>query len=206
MILTIDQLNECSNSDSVATRQNNDLTLVHMVQNGDKRAFGLLVLKYQHKVAHIASRYVRDSDEVQDISQDTFIRAYRGLKKFRGDSSFYTWLYTIATNTSKNHITRRNRRPTHNSLDIEDPDVVQKADSLVDVADPQSEYFTDEIEATVKDAIRQLPDVLQKTLTLRELDGHSYDEIARIMNCPVGTVRSRLFRARDEIGKRLQPL
>ena len=201
----LDRVKDQGNEHSVLLEQNDDLTLVHRAQAGDKRAFELLILKYQHKVAYIAARYVRDNEEVKDVSQETFIRAFRGLRTFRGDCSFYTWLYTIATNAGKNHITRQIRRPTYQGLDIDDAANLQDSEGLKNVADPLSECLTDEVETTVKDAIRCLPHILQKTITLRELSGYTYEEIAQVMKCPVGTVRSRISRARNAIGEQLQP-
>lgn len=180
--------------------------LVRKVQAGDKRAFDLLVLKYQHKIANLVSRFVHDHHEVQDVTQETFIKAYRGLKNFRGDSAFYTWLYRIAINTAKNHLVSASRRPTDGSVDSEDAEYFESASGLRDIADPHSELMTDQIAATVKLAINSLPAELQTAITLRELKGLSYDEIARIMECPIGTVRSRIFRARDSIDQQLRPL
>ena len=150
----LDRVKDQGNEHSVLLEQNDDFTLVHRAQAGDKRAFELLILKYQHKVAYIAARYVRDNEEVKDVSQETFIRAFRGLRTFRGDCSFYTWLYTIATNAGKNHITRQIRRPTYQGLDIDDAANLQDSEGLKNVADPLSECLTDEVETTVKDAIK----------------------------------------------------
>ena len=183
---------------------NEDLILVRRVQAGDNSAFDLLVLKYQHKVASLIARYVRDSDEVQDVSQETFIRAYRGLHNFREDSSFYTWLYKIATNTAKNHIIKQSRRPACNGSITDELNNFE--DGLQDISDPQGEFISDEIEAKVKDTINAMPGKLQKTTTLRELSGLSYEEIASVMKCPIGTVRSRISRSREVINEQLQPL
>ena len=183
-----------------------DLVLVRRVQNGDKRAFDLLVLKYQHKIASLVSRLVHDHSEVQDVTQEAFIKAYRGLKNFRGDSAFYTWLYRIAINTAKNHLMSQSRRPTDGGIDSDDAEYFESAAGLRDIADPQSELMTDQIASTVKIAINGLPSELQTAITLRELKGLSYEEIAEIMECPIGTVRSRIFRARDAIDQQLRPL
>ncbi len=188
------------------SEKSNDLILVRKVQAGDKRAFDILVLKYQHKIANLVSRFVHDHHEVQDVTQEAFIKAYRGLKNFRGESAFYTWLYRIAVNTAKNHLVSLSRRPTDGGVDSEDAEYFESAAGLRDIADPQSEMATDQIAATVKTAINVLPPELQTAITLRELKGLSYEEIAEIMECPIGTVRSRIFRARDAIDKQLRPL
>ncbi len=188
------------------SEKSNDLALVRKVQAGDKRAFDLLVLKYQHKIANLVSRFVHDHHEVQDVTQEAFIKAYRGLKNFRGDSAFYTWLYRIAINTAKNHLVSASRRPTNNSVDSDDAEFFDGASGLRDIADPHSELMTDQIAVTVKTAINTLPAELQTAITLRELKGMSYEEIAEIMECPIGTVRSRIFRARDAIDQQLRPL
>ncbi|MCF6236277.1 MAG: RNA polymerase sigma factor RpoE [Gammaproteobacteria bacterium] len=183
-----------------------DKELVTRVQNGDKKAFDILVLKYQHKVAKLVSRYIRDSDEVQDVTQEAFIKAYRALPGFRGDSAFYTWLYRISVNTAKNYLISRSRRPPSVDIDAEDAEQFESASALKEFATPERLLFKDEIEKTVFNAIDQLPSDLRTAITLRELEGLSYEEIAQSMDCPVGTVRSRIFRARDAIQKRLEPL
>ena len=188
------------------SEKSNDLALVRKVQAGDKKAFDLLVLKYQHKIANLVSRFVHDHHEVQDVTQEAFIKAYRGLTNFRGDSAFYTWLYRIAINTAKNHLVSASRRPTDGGVDADDAEYFDSADGLRDIADPQRELMTDQIAATVRNAISNLPAELQTAITLRELKGMSYDEIAEIMECPIGTVRSRIFRARDAIDQQLRPL
>jgi len=188
------------------SEKSNDLILVRKVQAGDKSAYDLLVLKYQHKIANLVSRYIKDQHEVQDVTQEAFIKAYKGLKNFRGDSAFYTWLYRIAINTAKNHLLSMARRPTDSGIDTEEAEYFDSAVALRDVADPHSEMMTDEIATTVNNAINELPAELQTAITLRELKGLSYDEIAEIMECPIGTVRSRIFRARDAIDKQLRPL
>lgn len=183
-----------------------DQQLVKRVQKGDKRAFDLLVLKYQHKIFSIIGRYVRDQAEVQDIAQEAFIKAYRALPKFRGDSAFYTWLYRIAINTAKNHLVSRSRRPPASDVAVEDAEFYSGADLLRDVASPETTLQCQELEAMVDVAIRELPEDLRTAVTLREMEGMSYEDIASIMDCPVGTVRSRIFRAREAIEKRIRPL
>ena len=183
-----------------------DRTLVERVQRGDKRAFDLLVLKYQHKLVKLVSRYVRDPSEVMDVVQEAFIKAYRALPSFRGESAFYTWIYRIAINTAKNYLVAQGRRPPDGDIDSGDVDQIEGETELKDNATPERLLLRDEIEETVMDAIAQLPDDLRVAITLRELEGLSYEEIAEAMDCPVGTVRSRIFRAREAINKRLQPL
>mgnify|MGYP003594288137 FL=1 len=183
-----------------------DRTLVERVQRGDKRAFDLLVLKYQHKLVKLVSRYVRDPSEVMDVVQEAFIKAYRALPSFRGESAFYTWIYRIAINTAKNYLVAQGRRPPDGDIDSGDVDQIEGETELKDNATPERLLLRDEIEETVMDAIAQLPEDLRVAITLRELEGLSYEEIAEAMDCPVGTVRSRIFRAREAINKRLQPL
>ena len=183
-----------------------DRTLVERVQRGDKRAFDVLVLKYQHKLVKLVSRYVRDPSEVMDVVQEAFIKAYRALPSFRGESAFYTWIYRIAINTAKNYLVAQGRRPPDGDIDSSDVDQIEGETELKDNATPERLLLRDEIEETVMDAIAQLPEDLRVAITLRELEGLSYEEIAEAMDCPVGTVRSRIFRAREAINKRLQPL
>ena len=183
-----------------------DRTLVERVQRGDKRAFDVLVLKYQHKLVKLVSRYVRDPSEVMDVVQEAFIKAYRALPSFRGESAFYTWIYRIAINTAKNYLVAQGRRPPDGDIDSGDVDQIEGETELKDNAAPERLLLRDEIEETVMDAIAQLPEDLRVAITLRELEGLSYEEIAEAMDCPVGTVRSRIFRAREAINKRLQPL
>lgn len=183
-----------------------DKQLVERVQKGDKRAFDLLVLKYQHKLFSIIGRYIRDQSEVQDVAQEAFIKAYRALPNFRGDSAFYTWLYRIAINTAKNYLVSRSRRPPLTDVAVEDAEFYTGADLLRDVASPEATLQCQELEAMVSVAIRELPEDLRTAVTLREMEGMSYEDIATIMDCPVGTVRSRIFRAREAIEKRIQPL
>jgi len=183
-----------------------DQQLVEKVQKGDKRAFDLLVLKYQHKIFSIIGRYVRDHAEVQDVAQDTFIKAYRALGNFRGDSAFYTWLYRIAINTAKNHLVSRSRRPPATDVEVDDAEYYAGSDFLKTPDNPESNLLCAEIETEIHGAIRDLPEDLRTAVTLREMEGLSYEDIANIMDCPVGTVRSRIFRAREAIDKRIAPL
>lgn len=186
--------------------QDTDQQLVERVQKGDKRAFDLLVLKYQHKIFAIISRYIRDQAEVQDVAQEAFIKAYRALAKFRGDSAFYTWLYRIAINTAKNHLVARNRRPPSGDVEIEDAEFYSGSEALKDLETPESSLARDQLQAVVDKAITDLPEDLRTAVTLREMEGLSYEDIATIMDCPVGTVRSRIFRAREAIDRCIQPL
>jgi RNA polymerase sigma-70 factor (ECF subfamily) len=188
------------------TAPDNDQQLVKRVQQGDKRAFDLLVLKYQHKIISVVHRYVRDSADVHDVVQEAFIKAYRALENFRGDSAFYTWMYRIAINTAKNHLISRGRRPPSTDVDIEDAEYFAGNDNLQDFNTPESILFCDQLQAAVENAISQLPEDLRTAVTLREMEGLSYEEIAEIMKCPVGTVRSRIFRAREAIDKVVKPL
>jgi RNA polymerase sigma-70 factor (ECF subfamily) len=183
-----------------------DLALVKRVQNGERGAFDLLVRKYQHKVFGIISRYINNFAECQDVAQDTFLRAYRAIGKFRGDSAFYTWLFTIATNTAKNHLVAQRRRPPLDDVQIEDAELFDGALKLKETATPEHELMRQEVERAVTGAVAALPEELRMAITLREVDGLSYEEIAQTMNCPIGTVRSRIFRAREAIDVRLRPL
>jgi len=176
-----------------------DQQLVVRVQEGDKRAFDLLVLKYQHKVHAIVSRFIRDTDEVADVVQEAFIKAYRALPKFRGESQFYTWLYRIAVNTAKNYLVSRSRRPPGSDVDIDDAEYYSGSEYLKDLGTPENQLFRDELESVIVKSIAELPEDLRTAVTLREYEGLSYEEIAEIMECPVGTVRSRIFRARETI-------
>lgn len=187
-------------------QQETDEQLVARVQKGDKRAFDLLVLKYQHKILAIISRFIKDSAEVHDVAQEAFIKAYRALGNFRGDSQFYTWLYRIAVNTAKNHLVSRGRRPPSRDVDAQDAEFYSGAEGLRDISTPESELMREQLESVVHKAIQTLPEDLRTALTLREMEGMSYEEIAEIMACPVGTVRSRIFRARDAVDKQLSPL
>ena len=183
-----------------------DRELVERVQRGDKAAFDVLVLKYQHRLAKLIGRYVRDPAEVMDVAQDSFLKAYRAIASFRGDSAFYTWLYRIAINTAKNHLVAQSRRPPVDDVDAAEAEHYGGGSDLKDQATPERLLLKDEIERTVIGAIDDLPPDLKTAITLRELEGLSYEEIALAMDCPIGTVRSRIFRAREAINARLGPL
>jgi RNA polymerase sigma-70 factor (ECF subfamily) len=184
-----------------------DWQLVERAQRGDKRAYELLVLKYQRKLSRLLSRFVRDPAEVEDVTQEAFIKAYRALPNFRGDSAFYTWLYRIGINTAKNYLVALGRRaPTTTEFNAEEAEGFEDADQLRDASTPESELHGKEIAAAVNRAMDALPEDLRTAITLREIEGLSYEEIANVMNCPIGTVRSRIFRARDAIAAELRPL
>jgi RNA polymerase sigma-70 factor (ECF subfamily) len=183
-----------------------DQELVERVQRGDKKAFDLLVLKYQQKVANLVSRYVRDPSETLDVTQEAFIKAYKALPNFRRESAFYTWLYRIAINTAKNYLVAQKRRPPNSDIDAETAEQLDAGARLQEHATPENHLLEKEIAETVNQAIDELPEDLRTAITLRELEGLSYEEIARAMECPVGTVRSRIFRARAAIDAKLQPL
>ncbi len=183
-----------------------DQVLVERTQAGDKRAFDLLVLKYQHRIMKLVGRYVRNPDDAADVAQEAFIKAYRALANFRGDSAFYTWLYRIAINTAKNHLVAVGRKPLEVDMEYANGDAVDLESLQQDISTPEGLLLTDEIQATVVAALEELPEDLRVAITLRELEGMSYDEIAQTMECPIGTVRSRIFRAREAIDKRLAPL
>ena len=187
------------------TTEESDLVLVKRVQRGDKTAFDLLARKYQHKVVKLVLRYVRNPAEAEDIAQEAFIKAYRALPQFRGDSAFYTWMYRIAINTAKNSLASRDRSPIAYDLDLTDPEESHSVQTrLQDPDTPEGMALTEEIRGIVNSAIEGLPEELKTAIVLRELDGLSYEEIAAAMECPVGTVRSRIFRAREAIDKRLR--
>jgi len=186
--------------------QETDQQLVERVQKGDKRAFDLLVLKYQHKILAIVGRFVRDNGEVHAVAQEAFIKAYRALGNLRGDSAFYTWLYRIAINTAKNHLVARSRRPPASDVDMNDAEFYTGSDVLKDQDTPENLLFRDELQAVVNDTIDNLPEDLKTAVTLREFEGLSYEEIAVVMDCPMGTVRSRIFRAREAIDKQVKIL
>lgn len=188
----------------MSNAQQTDQQLVERVQQGDKRAFDLLVLKYQHKIFGLISRYIRDHSEIQDVAQEAFVKAYRALPRFRGDSAFYTWLYRIAINTAKNHLVARGRRPPSSDIDVEDAEHFDNASSLRDIENPENALFGEELKQVVNDAIASLPEDLRTAVTLREFEGLSYEDIADVMDCPVGTVRSRIFRAREAIEKQVR--
>ena len=185
---------------------NVDQLLVERVQKGDKRAFDLLIQKYQHRIVSLVSRYVSDPSEAQDVAQEAFIKAYRAIKRFRGDSAFYTWLYRIAINTAKNWIVAKNRRPPSSDIDAVDAEQYGISDRLRETSTPENELLREEIERTVFATIANLPEDLRTAIMLREMDGMSYEEIATTMECPIGTVRSRIFRAREAIDEKLKPL
>ncbi len=183
-----------------------DKQLVEKVQRGDKRAFDLLVLKYQHKIIKLVSRYVRDSNEAMDVTQEAFLKAYRALPNFRGESAFYTWLYRIAINTAKNYLVTLSRRPSEVDISNEENEQFELESILKDYDTPESLVLTEEIQETIVATIEQLPEDLRMAITLREVEGLSYEEIAEVMSCPIGTVRSRIFRAREAIDQHLKPL
>ncbi len=184
-----------------------DHELVLQAQRGDKRAFGLLVDKYQRKLGRLLSRMIRDQSEIEDVVQESFIKAYRALPNFRGDSAFYTWLYRIGINTAKNYLVSMGRRPTVSTdIEIEDAENFEDGDELRTTETPESSMMTKQIAHTVNDTVESLPEELRTAITLREIEGLSYEEIAAIMGCPIGTVRSRIFRARETIALKLRPL
>ncbi|MGB2078677.1 MAG: RNA polymerase sigma factor RpoE [Vibrio sp.] len=183
-----------------------DQVLIERVQNGDKQAFNLLVVKYQNKVCNLISRYIKNSGDVPDVAQEAFIKAYRALPNFRGESAFYTWLYRIAVNTAKNHIVSQSRRPPANDVDAEEAEFYENGNALREISNPENLTLSEELKEVVFHAIEALPDDLKTAMTLRELDGLSYEEIADVMDCPVGTVRSRIFRAREAVERKIQPL
>ncbi len=181
-----------------------DRQLVERVRAGDANAFNFLVLRYQHRVAGLISRFVQNPQEIEDISQETFIKAYRALSLFRGDSSFYTWLYQIAVNTAKNHLASRNRRLMLASVEIDEAEHGDMAPALRETDDPESELAMEHLQAVIDAAIRELPEDLRTAFTLREFSGMSYEQITEVMDCPVGTVRSRIFRAREAIDRKIR--
>jgi len=183
-----------------------DQALVEQVQRGEKQAFDVLVLKYQNKIIQLVNRYVHDSDEARDVAQEAFIKAYRAIGRFRGESAFYTWLYRIAINTAKNYLVASGRRPPRSDIDAQDAEQYEGATGLKEYATPERLLLKDEIQEAIAAAIDDLPEDLRTAITLRELEGLSYEEIAQTMDCPIGTVRSRIFRARDAIDTRLKPL
>jgi len=188
------------------TPDDSDQQLVERVQAGEKAAFDLLVRKYQHRVLKLVSRFVSDAAEAEDVAQEAFLKAYRALASFRGDSAFYTWLYRIAINTAKNALVSNRRRPVDFDLDLQDPEQYDRHARLKEGDTPEGVLLTEEIRSVVEKAMEQLPEDLRTAIVLRELEGLSYEEIAEAMDCPVGTVRSRIFRAREAIDKKLKPL
>jgi RNA polymerase sigma-70 factor (ECF subfamily) len=186
--------------------RNLDQELVERVQGGEKAAFDILVRKYEHKLANVIGRYVHDPSEVLDVAQDAFIKAYRALPNFRGDSAFYTWLYRIAINTAKNHLVAASRRPPKDDVDAQEAEQFEAGSGLKEYATPERLALRSELAGAIQDAIQDLPEELRVAIVLRELEGLTYEEIAAAMECPIGTVRSRIFRARDAIDKHIRPL
>lgn len=187
-------------------REDTDQQLVARVKQGEQRAFDLLVLRYQHRILGLVGRFIKDQSEVEDVCQEAFIKAYRALPKFRGDSAFYTWLYRIAINTAKNYMVAKGRRPPSTDLDVGESDFLEMETVLEDVAGPEQNINRDELKQVIDTAIDELPEDLRTAFTLREFGGLSYEEITDIMDCPVGTVRSRIFRAREALDKKIRPL
>ncbi|MGA7801179.1 MAG: RNA polymerase sigma factor RpoE [Gammaproteobacteria bacterium] len=186
--------------------QSADRVLVERVQQGDTQAFDVLVRKYQHKITKLISRYIHDPSDALDVAQEAFLKAYRALSSFRGDSAFYTWLYRIAINTAKNYLVAQGRRPPGDDIDAQEAEQFEGQSGLKEYDTPEHLVLKDEIEQTVLRAIDELPEDLRTAVTLRELEGMSYEEIAQAMGCPIGTVRSRIFRAREAIDNKLRPL
>ncbi len=183
-----------------------DNELIERVKNGEKSAYDLLVLKYQQRIVNLVSRFVRNHSDALDVTQEAFIKAYRALPNFRGDSAFYTWLYRIAVNTAKNQLAVQSRRPKISDYDVSDIEQIEGNTALKDEATPESLLLKDELQATVLKAIDDLPEDLKTAIMLREIEGLSYEEIACVMECPIGTVRSRIFRARESIDQKMSPL
>lgn len=183
-----------------------DLQLIQRIQNGEQQAFTLLVRKYQNRVANILTRYVRNNGDIADVTQEVFIKVYKSLSSFRGDSAFYTWLYRIAVNTAKNYLTSQSRRPPAADIDAMEADSYDGSEALREADDPEGLLRSQQIKAVILTSIEQLPAELKSAITLRELEGMSYEDIASIEGCPIGTVRSRIFRAREAIDKQLKPL
>jgi len=204
--INFQEISYTNNTTVVTNAEHVDEELIRRVQNGDQHAFGLLVRKYERKIGYVISRYISDPHEVEDIAQETFIKAYRAMERFRGDSAFYTWLYRIAVNTSKNFLVSKKRRPPDSDLDASDIESSGFAQVMHDTDTPEAGVLSREIAQTVTDTLDNLPEELRLALKLRELQGLSYEEIAERMQCPLGTVRSRIFRAREAVDKELQPL
>jgi RNA polymerase sigma-70 factor (ECF subfamily) len=186
--------------------EDTDQQLVDRVLKGNKSAFNLLVLRYQHRVSALVGRFIHDRHEAEDVCQEAFIKAYRALPLFRGDSAFYTWLYRIAVNTAKNYLASRNRRPPASDVEVEDAEQSEAGSILREIENPESKLATAKLKLVIEKAIEDLPEDLRTAFTLRELSGLSYEDITEVMNCPVGTVRSRIFRAREAIDKKIQEL
>ncbi|MEJ2680729.1 MAG: RNA polymerase sigma factor RpoE [Gammaproteobacteria bacterium] len=178
-----------------------DQLLVEQAQQGSRRAFEVLITKYQHRVVGLARRFLRDDELAQDVAQDVFVKVYRSLPRFRGDSAFYTWVYRITVNTAKNYLTAQNRRPPQQDVAIEDAERYVVADALREMDSPEEQIFADQLEKALKNTLEELPEELRVAITLREFEGMSYEEIAQVMGCPIGTVRSRIFRAREALDK-----
>jgi len=187
-------------------KEDTDQQLVDRVLKGEKNAFNVLVLRYQHKVCALIARFVNDPHEVEDVAQEAFVKAYRALSLFRGDSAFYTWLYRIAVNTAKNYLVSRNRRPPANDVDVNDAENIEAGAVLRDLESPEGQMSTDNLKQAIDKAIEELPEELRTAFTLREFSGLSYEDITEVMGCPVGTVRSRIFRAREAIDKKIRDL
>ena len=183
-----------------------DKEIIERVKNGDKKAYDLLVLKYQQRVINLISRFIKNHADALDVSQETFIKAYKALPNFRGESAFYTWLYRIAVNTAKNHLTVQSRKITKSDYDVTEIEQIEGNMTLTEQATPENLLFKDELQETVLNTIENLPEDLKSAIMLREIEGLSYEEIAAVMECPVGTVRSRIFRARETIDKKIKPL
>ncbi len=183
-----------------------DKELVRRVQKGERRAFDLLFIRYQHKILNLVGRYLRDTQDIEDVTQEAFIKAFRALPRFRGDSAFYTWIYRIAINTAKNHVVARSRRPPGVDVDVDDAEFMDGSEVLKEPENPESVMARAQLSAVIDTAIAELPEDLRSAVTLREFDGLSYEQIAEIMDCPVGTVRSRIFRAREFIDKQIEPV
>lgn len=188
------------------SEQLTDQALIERVQNGDKQAFNLLVIKYQSKVCNLISRYINNSGDVPDVAQEAFIKAYRALPRFRGDSAFYTWLYRIAVNTAKNYVVAQGRRPPSSDIDADEAENYDNGGALKEISNPENLMLSEQLKQAVFSTIESLPDDLRMAITLREIEGLSYEEIAEVMECPVGTVRSRIFRAREAVDKSIRPL
>ncbi len=188
------------------SEQLTDQALIERVQNGDKQAFNFLVIKYQNKICNLISRYAKNKGDVQDIAQEAFIKAYRALPSFRNESAFYTWLYRIAVNTAKNYVVAQGRRPPACDIDAEDAANFENPGALKEISNPENILLSEQLRQVVFSSIEALPDDLKMAITLREIDGLSYEEIAEVMDCPVGTVRSRIFRARESVDKNVRPL
>ncbi|MGL5337007.1 MAG: RNA polymerase sigma factor RpoE [Enterovibrio sp.] len=188
------------------SEQLTDQALIERAQNGDKQAFNFLVIKYQNKVCNLISRYVNNSGDVPDVAQEAFIKAYRALSGFRGESAFYTWLYRIAVNTAKNYLVAQGRRPPAYDIDADEAENYENSGALKEISNPENLLLSDQLKQAVFAAINTLPEDLKTAIILREIDGLSYEEIAEVMECPVGTVRSRIFRAREAVDKLVQPL